>query len=227
MILSFRPIVHWPAGWDKAAPPRNGSPFSATYSQTLDLLERELTHLGAKDPILQVDADEKDVRMDGQLRANALVGYPGVILSFITEDHGTLTYPCNAFAGYANRGWHANLRAIALGLEALRKVERYGIAERGQQYAGWKELGSGSIALGGDAMTVHEAAHYIGGFILQSMGTDWSEEIDADPLFALALVRDAVKRSHPDVDGNADVFHKVQVAREVLHTEARRTGRPF
>jgi hypothetical protein len=39
--------------------------------------------------------------------------------------------------------WQDNLRAIALGLEALRKVERYGIANRGEQYAGWAQLTAG------------------------------------------------------------------------------------
>jgi hypothetical protein len=34
--------------------------------------------------------------------------------------------------------WQDNLRAVALGLEALRRVERYGIAQRGEQYAGWR-----------------------------------------------------------------------------------------
>lgn len=44
MILTFRPIATWPEGW-----PHNGSgkstPFSATYSATLGLLDDELRHL--------------------------------------------------------------------------------------------------------------------------------------------------------------------------------------
>ena len=34
--------------------------------------------------------------------------------------------------------WQHNLRSIALGLEALRAVDRYGISRRGQQYAGFR-----------------------------------------------------------------------------------------
>lgn len=34
--------------------------------------------------------------------------------------------------------WQHNIRSIALGLEALRAVDRYGISRRGEQYAGFR-----------------------------------------------------------------------------------------
>jgi hypothetical protein len=34
--------------------------------------------------------------------------------------------------------WQHNVRSIALGLEALRAVDRYGISRRGEQYAGYR-----------------------------------------------------------------------------------------
>lgn len=34
--------------------------------------------------------------------------------------------------------WQHNVRSIALGLDALRAVDRYGISKRGQQYAGFR-----------------------------------------------------------------------------------------
>jgi hypothetical protein len=37
-------------------------------------------------------------------------------------------------------GWQANVRAIALALEALRAVDRYGVTKRGEQYQGWTAL---------------------------------------------------------------------------------------
>ena len=52
--------------------------------------------------------------------------------------HGPLKYATDVFDH-----WHANLRAIALGLEALRKVERYGITQRGEQYTGFRTWNSG------------------------------------------------------------------------------------
>jgi hypothetical protein len=47
------------------------APFSATWSDTLEILERELSHLGAPDAVIQVAADERAVRLDGGLRADA------------------------------------------------------------------------------------------------------------------------------------------------------------
>jgi hypothetical protein len=223
VILTFRPIARWPDGWDRARPPSDRSPFSATYSNTLRLLDTELSMLGASHPTLQLDVTEREVRMDGQVRADARPGFPGVILAFDTRSLGTLTYSCARFgSGTAwdrethrttyRPGWQENLRAIALGLESLRRLERYGIANRGQQYAGWRELPSG-IALG-PAMTVEEAALYLA----EHSGADWAEEVVADPSFALALFKDAVKLHHPDVGGDPATFRKLTEARDLLES---------
>jgi hypothetical protein len=43
--------------------------------------------------------------------------------------------------------WQHNVRSIALGLEALRAVDRYGITRKGEQYAGFRAaLSAGSAA---------------------------------------------------------------------------------
>lgn len=230
MILTFRPIKVWPTGWPN---PRGGkpSPFDASYSKTLDLLDRELSHLGAKDPILQVDASERECRLDGQLRADARVHYRGVILSFQTRSYGALSYPCDAFErpswkSGAPAAWQQNLRAVALGLEALRKVERYGIAQRGQQYAGYAEIGTG-IALG-QQMTLEEAARFLAGHGDQERFFDENVVTLLDtsqPLYAEIVegfFRNAAKKLHPDNGGDGADFDRLVRARELL--EAQRAG---
>lgn len=150
MILTHRPIKAWPAGWrDRGR--QTPAPFRSNYSQTLNLLDHELEMIGARSAQLQIDASERDVRLDGQLRADARVSYPGVILTVETAKRGTLVVQTDRFTT-----WQDNVRAIALGLEALRKVERYGIADSGQQYAGYRELGSGLPM--GPAMSPETAA---------------------------------------------------------------------
>jgi hypothetical protein len=52
--------------------------------------------------------------------------------------HGPLVYSADSCA----LGQH-NVRSIALGLEALRAVERYGVTHQGEQYTPWKAIGSG------------------------------------------------------------------------------------
>jgi hypothetical protein len=42
------------------------------------------------------------------------------------------------YATDACEHWQHNVRSIALGLEALRAVDRYGISRRGEQYAGFR-----------------------------------------------------------------------------------------
>jgi hypothetical protein len=222
MLLTFRPIDRWPDGWDRSKPPTRYSPFKATYRSTLELLDRELYQLSAKNTVLQVDASERDCRMDGQLRADAKLRYDGVILAFETKKYGPLSYPCNAFTGgYKNPGWQSNLRAIALGLEALRKVERYGIAPRGEQYQGWAQLGSG-IALGPTKMTVEGAAAFIAKYSQDPDGR--LVDVEADPFFATALFNEAPFRLHPDTGGDPDLFKQLIEARDVLEAELVETA---
>lgn len=118
------------------------------WSATMTLLEHELAMLEAVDGtvILQMEVDDRDIRKDGWIRANARPRGPGVILTFESAIHGPLSYPCDSFLD-----WKANVRAIALALEALRKVSRYGVGRHGESYRGWKalpaEIGGGPHAV--------------------------------------------------------------------------------
>lgn len=226
MILTFRPIDRWPEGWQQPKT-RKPNPFRSTYAQTLDDLDRELEYLRARDAFMQVDATSADVRLDGQLRANAKVNHPGVILTIDTRDHGVLVYPCDTFESrYHSDGpsWQVNLRAIAGGLEALRKVERYGIADRGQQYAGFGALPPATAM--GAAMTVEAAALLLANTANQAFGEDWCDPqalVDEAPDQAEIVrgaYRDAVKVAHPDAGGDAELFRDLTAARDLLLGDA-------
>jgi hypothetical protein len=95
--------------------------------------------------------------------------------------HGPLEYATDVFDD-----WQDNVRAIALGLEALRRVDRYGIAKRGEQYRGWKQLEAGgpSPARGEDLIREHGS------------------------------VRAALMATHPDHGGDPSDFAAVQAARD-------------
>ena len=148
MILTIRPLTGW-AGQRTPAHSRKAHNFDRPHpnggyrrqdipwSDTLLLLDRELGFLNASNVVLQIQVTERDIRLDGQLRADARPSDPAVRLLFDSK-HGRLTYQCDRFAT-----WQDNGRAIALGLEALRKVERYGITEHGEQYKGWLQLEAG------------------------------------------------------------------------------------
>jgi hypothetical protein len=197
---TLRPLGVWPG---PVTAERKPSPFRASWRDTVKLLDRELWHLDAQDLVLQLDYQERDIRKDGMPRADARMGGPGVIISFQSK-HGPLRYPCDAFTD-----WRDNVRAIALALEALRRVDRYGITRRAEQYAGWKALPSSTQPV----MTTAQAAAWIGGLTAVQ-----PRAILDSPQLARETVRMAASRTHPDAGGDASDFARVQEAKRVLST---------
>ena len=141
-------LIHRPLGmWPRPSSPSRDSLFTASWSDTLEILEREVTAVRRRDQvaepvILQLDIPESAIRLDGGVRANARAGSHRVAISFESK-HGPLRYLCDTYDTPAwkvrgtQQAWQANVRAIALGLEALRTVDRYGISHDGEQYRGF------------------------------------------------------------------------------------------
>lgn len=204
MRLVYRPIDVWPGDLtDEFA--REGHSFKASWSDTLELLGREVALLGADELVLQVAADERAMRLDGGLRSDAKPTHPGVIVSFESRSHGALRYFTDRFTrnwGHQSPGWQANVRAIALGLEALRKVERYGIANRGEQYTGWSALPSGQ-----DTTVAYRE------LLMKTAGIDYWPASQAQQL---ELYRAALKTAHPDMGGSTQMLMDVRQAAQYL-----------
>jgi hypothetical protein len=203
MNYTVRPIDVWP-GTRTAA--RKTSPFSASWSETSDLLTRELRQLRASHVVLQLAITESDLTLAGWIRANARPSHPGVIVAFESK-YGPLKYSTDVF-----HHWQANVRAIALGLEALRKVDRYGITKRGEQYTGWKALGGATpMPAGGGAFASIEDA--IAFLHEHAPGIEWDHD-DRDAV--TRAYRAAAKRLHPDVGGSPEDFQRLDEAYRML-----------
>lgn len=204
-----RPIDNWPG---ELTARRKAAPFDAGWGRTLTLLNRELKMLDARAVVVLVALASKDFRLDGKPRAGAKAEHPGVILTF-TCRYGPLRYACDTFTTFDD-----NVRAIALGLEALRKVERYGITRRGEQYTGWSALPPGTAM--GARMTATEAAR-----VLHDLASPDSMEVGPDALVGnrelieLAY-KTAAKNHHPDHGGSADLMSRATEARDVLLAES-------
>lgn len=188
------------------------SRFDSTWSATEQLLSRELEQLRGRDIVLELDITERDLRIDGTLRANARPTTPAVRIAFESK-HGPLTYATDAFTT-----WQDNVRAIALGLNALRTVDRYGITKRGEQYAGWKALPTGS---GNDAsdMTRHKALEVLGtwGRYNSKLGPIPAEHVNTAPDSLRSLYRAAQRATHPDHNGGSRaLWNQVEQAAKVL-----------
>lgn len=203
-----RPLGPW---LEPVRETRRGSHiFKASWSDTLTLLGRELEYLDATRIVLQLDVQAGQIRRDGMMRADAKVGFPGVRISFESR-YGPLTYATDAHErqyGWSKLdGWQANVRAIALGLEALRAVDRYGVTRRGEQYQGWT-----AIAAAPAEMTVTEAAEFL---------AHWSGLSRAKVVLSpVTAWRTAARKAHPDAGGDADTFDRLTKARELLEAVA-------
>ncbi len=205
MRLVVRPIDEWPGALTPASR-RTSSPFTASWDDTVALLEREVTHLAgsAATVVLQAAVTERDCRLDGWIRADAKPTHPGVIVAFDSK-HGPLRYSTDLHGdGWMPEryltGWRANVRAIALGLEALRKVDRYGISKGGEQYRGWKALPSGESS-------AVEAKR-----LLFAVAQEPSpSHLDVSSIYKRALIR-----AHPDHGGTAEELRRVMEAGRLL-----------
>ena len=125
----FRPL---------ASPPyrhRKASPFSSKWASTLDLLESELKTLGANNIVIQAGFRLEQIRNDGWPRSGEKPSHPGVVLSFNDRKGSPLSFPCDTYTGHEQ-----NIRAIALSLQALRAVNRYGVVKTDEQYRGFAAL---------------------------------------------------------------------------------------
>jgi hypothetical protein len=172
-----------------------------SYNQTLELLDKELSMLDVKQAVIQIDLPESKIRIDGLPYSGARPNYQGVILSFQSK-YGHLKYATDTFDF-----WQDNLRAIALGLEALRKVDRYGITKRGEQYTGWKQLPESVDGIN-DIRTAAE-------FIAKHSNFSAEEIINNKNIYTKAY-REAALKLHPDKGGNSNEFYLLQKAKNII-----------
>lgn len=221
MKLTYRPIGEWPG---KLTASRTYSPFDASWEATLELLEREVGYLSKvntryhhAEAVVQIAVPEGSIRQDGQLRAGTKIAHPGVILNIDTPT-GALRFSCDRFEPHNYKplnGWQVNMRAIALGLEALRKVQRYGIGTGDEQYRGYSALPPGT-PMPPAKMTAEQAAEWL---VEQAHGNPdgaLTQVVIADRDYATTLYRRLAKTMHPDNGGDPALFRKLTEAREVL-----------
>jgi hypothetical protein len=218
-FVRFVPLSQWPASRPRAsyhedAKFQKASGYGQTQrtplSRTLNDLDRELSQIGARDVIVQIDAANKEefhrqLRLDGIIRDDTRVRSPAVIVSFLRgTNKNPLVFACDHFSR-----WHDNLRAIALGLESLRRLERYHIAQAGDQYRGWLALPASTMTT--TALSTNGAAD-----ALARRSQMAAESILRDASSARTAYRMAIAKAHPDAGGTAEDFQLVQEAKRVL-----------
>lgn len=203
MKYTVRPISDWTVFNNSET--RQPNPFRATWTNTLKLLGRELDLLDATNVVFEISCREADIRLDGMLYAKAKVDHPGVRVAF-DSIYGPLSYATDRYAGRWSNDppdWQINVRAIALGLEALRAVDRYGVTRRGEQYTGFKALPAGR-AMPASHMTTSAAAELLRSYapVGDSLESAWKA---------------ARRAAHPDRHGGVQAqWDRVEEAATVL-----------
>lgn len=213
-MITTRPIQDWP-GTETPDHRRQRSRFKTGWSSIVRLLERELRHLGARSAILEIDCRPWDLRQDGMLRSNARPQGPRVIISAETK-HGPMRIPCDTFTDH-----ESNLYAIALSLEKLRAVDRYGVTMHGEQYRGWTAIPASTSG----GLPAIEAAWDL--LVRTAAGEPGSAVKAEDRTRATATryYREAAKIAHPDAGGTDELFVAIGKARDlILGTLAEREG---
>lgn len=211
----------WPKDIPQTAPDdRRNAPFRSRWTETLKLLERELSHLEAHADRTRIKTFHRPsvVRLNGQLRSDApLPDNPGVIVSFdVFKWNGSynerrqklgkyvpVQFECDTFTH-----WKDNVRAIALSLEKLRAIERYGVARAKAVEVGRKALPPSRVAEG---LTLDDAWKTLARFsdftveALMGVGSRIKE-----------AYRQAAFRTHPDRGGSHEDAARVNVSYEIL-----------
>jgi hypothetical protein len=209
----FRPIDpgDWPGELTKG---RSFSQFRADWPTTKRLLALELRMLSARNLVAQVALPEGAIRQDGMPRADARPEHPGVIISFDTPK-GTLRFACDRFPYFED-----NVRAIALGLEALRRVDRYGLAGDRMQYRGFQAIEPPKPRLTREdaAERLAVAARDVGYSFIRSTLRD-------DPAARNLAWRFIAKRYHPDAGGDRDAWALLEEAKALLDGTLTGAGR--
>lgn len=200
--ITWRVLEAWPAGRPATKCRTSSSRFKASVASTFDDLERELDMIQAKDPVIEINVDRRELRVTGEPRATcSTLSTPGLVLHFTDRRGQSITMPCDRYDT-----WQANVRALMLTLKALRDVDRYGATASGEQYRGWTALPATTTAF-----TVEQSAAF-----LARLTSIAAADIARDKEIAKQAVRTAAAATHPDAGGSTGNFQLVQEAKRVL-----------
>jgi hypothetical protein len=205
--------LSWPVGWKRTSPyERQRAPFSRgggsrfnastqqsealpkralTVADAIQRLSGELARLGASDEILSTNVP---VRLDGLPRSGQSEPTdPGAAVYFKLK-HKPRCLACDRWARVAD-----NIAAIAQHIDALRRIERYGVGTMEQAFAGYAQL--------------------------QASPSDWWIVLEVSPDATTAQIDDAyrqlARKAHPDAGGSHDQMARLNAARDVAKREGK------
>lgn len=189
---------------------RTSGQFKSSLSDTITKISDELDKLDVSAAVIELDVSSNELR---RIKREGFPRWhdeqsPCVRLTFSHPELGPLQYPCGTY--YCQKH---NLRAIALTLEALRAIDRYGACSGSQQYEGFKGLPPGEEQERYFANSL-EAAEYVAELAGKSASS--AEAILDDREYFTFCYKSAAKSAHPDSGGSDKKFQTLQQAKELI-----------
>lgn len=188
----------WPMGWPRTPRYKQQRASFKSFRQAVSVyvgtqrLETQLDMLGARNPTLSTNLS---LRLDGRPRTEGEPDDPGAAVYFTFKGKAT-TMACDRWDRVAD-----NIAAIAAHVDALRRVDRYGVGSLEQALAGYKALPADTAA---DWRKV--------------LGFPTDARVSAEAVHN--RYRELSKATHPDTpDGNHEMFIHLGRAKEFALAE--------
>lgn len=177
--------LEWPAGWPRATAVQT-SKFKTTTDKARKRLLEEIARMGGTAPIVSSNVP---LRNDGHMRSDREPVDAAVAVYFQREERG-MVFACDRYDYVRD-----NLHALALTIEALRGIERWGASEMMERaFSGFKQLNA-----------ENESSSWWKVLDVGSNAT--GQEIEK-------AYREKARRAHPDVlGGSAEAMTALNIAR--------------
>jgi hypothetical protein len=192
--------LEWPLGWKRVLPSaRQRAGFSTKASadgrlsvlKATERLQGQLDLLGGRNSVLSTNVS---LRLDGRPRSDEEPGDPGAALYFQFRGKATVL-ACDKWTRVAD-----NIAALAAHIDAIRRVDRYGVGTLEQALAGYKALPADS------------AADWRSVFGLAKDGPVSIGDVDS-------AYKQMARTAHPDVGGDEAAMAHLNRARDYAYLE--------
>jgi hypothetical protein len=181
--------LQWPSAWPRSEKPQRSN-FKTPLAAARDELKSELRRLGATDIVISTNII---VNLDGTYRSNQRVPDDRGVAVYFKLNGEDQCFPCDRWQYVED-----NLHAVALSIQALRGLDRWGAKEMvNAAFRGFKALPASAI-------------------VTPFTAKPWHEVLEVSPTASIETIKAAyrvmLQKHHPDHGGSEAAFHRVQKA---------------